>query len=474
MWSGHSYLFSLARGAGGGYKRGMDQLTRDQLLALARDQQQTIARLTAELHALRDQLDQLRKEAARSAAPFRRPDAKKIPPDQQKKPGRPAGHPGVNRRVPDRIDATVTVPLADCPRCHGPVRDVAERVQYVEEIPVVTPTVTKVVTFIGRCACCGDVESTHPLQTGRGTHASAVHLGPRAIAMAAVLNKHHGIPMRKTCRLLKDAFGLTLSAGGLSQALDRLADRCETDYQHLIHDVRAGPAAYADETSWWVGGPGHWLHVVANPTTILYRVEASRGSEVVTETLTPQYAGVLVSDCLNIYDTAPIDRKHKCLAHHQKAIREQLDSPGLGDRTYLERWKGLFELVCETTAKKGALDAETVSFAHTFYTQKVDALLAQPVTQDADRRIQNRLRKQREHLLTCLADPSVEATNNRAERALRPAVIARKVSCGNRTARGKRTWERLTSLAATLRQRGQDLLAHLTRRATLPRSQPPG
>ena len=214
--------------------------------------------------------------------------------------------------------------------------------------------------------------------------------------------------------------------------------------------------------------------MVANPTTILDRVEAFRGSEVVTDTLTPPYAGVLVSDGLNIDDSAPITRKHQWIAHHPKAIREPLDSPGLSDRMYIEPWKGLFELVCETTAKKGAIEAESVAFAHTFFTEKVDGLLAQPVTQDADQRIQNRLRKQQEHLRTCLSDSSVEATNHRAERALRPAVIARKVSCGNRTSRGKRTWERLTSLAATLGQRGQDLLAHLTRRATLPGPPPPG
>jgi hypothetical protein len=65
-----------------------------------------------------------------------------------------------------------------------------------------------------------------------------------------------------------------------------------------------------------------------------------------------------------------------------------------------------------------------------------------------------------------LDDPSLEATNNRAERALRPAVIARKLSCGNKTQRGKRTLEILASLAATCHQRGQDfvetLRPHLT------------
>lgn len=429
---------------------------------------QRIDELAAENRQLRNQLEQSQKEAARQAAPFRRSEKDKIPPDKKKKPGRKAGHLGVNRRVPDLIDETVTVPLAGCPQCHGPLQDVAERAQYVEEIPVIRPTVTKIITYTGHCPCCGDVESTHPLQTGRGSHASAVHLGPRAIALAALLNKHHGVTMRKTCRILKDGFGLKLSPGGLSQALDRLANRCDVDYQHLLQDVRAGPAAYVDETSWWVGGPGQWLHVFANAHTTFYRVEASRGSEVANQTLTSDYQGVLVSDCLNIYDSGlPIARKHKCIAHHQKAIREQLNSPGLGDPTYLQQWKKLFELTCALTSVKAMLPPEQLAAAHGNLTRRADALLARPVTQDQDCRIHNRLAKQRDYLFTCLSDQAVEATNNRAERALRPAVIARKVSCGNKTERGKTTWERLASLTTTWIQRGKGILDHLSRRASL-------
>ncbi|HXD86743.1 MAG TPA: transposase [Urbifossiella sp.] len=48
-------------------------------------------------------------------------------------------------------------------------------------------------------------------------------------------------------------------------------------------------------------------------------------------------------------------------------------------------------------------------------------------------RIRNRLEKRKPHLLTCLDRlEAAEPTNNRAERALRPAVIARKISCGNK------------------------------------------
>ena len=72
-----------------------------------------------------------------------------------------------------------------------------------------------------------------------------------------------------------------------------------------------------------------------------------------------------------------------------------------------------------------------------------------------EEKVRLRLFKQCDHLFTFLDNPDVEATNNLAERQLRPAVIARKLSCGNKTHRGARTWEILASLAATCTQRAE-------------------
>ena len=164
------------------------------------------------------------------------------------------------------------------------------------------------------------------------TGAAGAQLGPRALALAADLNKAKGLSMRKTCAILHDCFSLQLSAGGLSQALDRVATKVQGHYQAIAEELRQAPVVHSDETSWWVAGPGWWLWVF---TTQLL----------------------------------------------------------------------------------------------TFYV--------------------------------------VAATNNLAERQLRPAVIARKISCGNKTPKGARTWQILASLAATCAQRATSFIAELTRAAPL-------
>ena len=217
-----------------------------------------IEQLTVQIKLLSEQLEQARGAAARQAAPFRREERLKKLPEDRKKPGRAAGHAGAHRKAPP-IDHHQEVPLPCCPKCGGTIHDVHPVEQIIEEIPPVRPVVYKIVTYRATCERCGDVCSRHPLQTSDATGAAGVHLGPRAIALASALNKHHGLTMRRTCKILRELAGLDLTAGGLSQMIDRLADRVQGDYEQLIHQIRGSPAVHADETSWWVGGPGWWL-----------------------------------------------------------------------------------------------------------------------------------------------------------------------------------------------------------------------
>jgi transposase len=83
------------------------------------------------------------------------------------------------------------------------------------------------------------------------------------------------------------------------------------------------------------------------------------------------------------------------------------------------------------------------------FAQWAAALLVPPRSDPIEERVANRLRKRLEHLFTFLTEEGVPADNNQSERDLRPAVIARKVPCGNKTVSGKATWEILASLADT-------------------------
>ena len=393
----------------------------------------------------------MEKKAARQAAPFRIDEQHRV--QERKKPGRAKGHPGVCRAAPDHVDEEIVVPLVECPHCQGRVGPRRTVVQYIEELPVVRPHVTKLITEEAECPHCQtQVRSTHPLQVSLAEGAAGVQLGPRALGLAAQLNKQHGLTMRKTCAVLREAFGLRLSPGGLAQALARMAAKLEPAYEKVLARLRAGPCLHSDETSWWVGGPGYWLWVFADKTKTVYRVAKGRGRSVLSEVIGAQYAGVLVSDCLATYDDVnPLQQK--CYSHHLKAVGQALEA---GPSAWLEevRWllQGALELKHQSREQRIQQRSELE--------RKTTQLLQAPRPTNAEEKMRRRLEKQRDHLFTFLDHKEVDATNNLAERQLRPAVIARKVSCGNKTAKGAHTWEILTSLAATCAQEGKSF-AHL-------------
>ncbi len=447
----------------------MDERTKaiiEELRAEIKRLKKRIESLERENRQLREELDKAQQEMARQAAPFRREERKKIPPDKHKPSGRKPGHPGSYRKEPDHIDQTIELPLSCCPHCSGPLTGITRMEQIIEEIPPVRPHVVKIITYHGLCAVCGPVETSHRLQTSFGQGAAKVQLGPRALALSACLNKVHGLTMRKTCRVLQDLCGLHLTAGGLSQALFRIAGRVKAVYEGLVETIRGSPAVFADETSWWVGGPGYWLWVFTTAEQTVYRVDRSRGSQVVRDILGDDFGGMLVSDCLSSYDPAEY-AKHKCIAHHLRAISKAMKLVGTTDPGYLLEWKRFFHGVIALYHLREVIGLDNFTAKRRVMEYWCDTLLSKPVGQSGEVSVRNRLLKQRPHLLGCLYEPAAEPTNNRAERALRPAVIARKISCGNKTEHGRDCWQILSSIGATCQQQAIDFVQYLSSHLSL-------
>jgi len=397
---------------------------------------------------LEKRLEQLERQAHRQAAPFRRPEQQRKA--KKGKPGRKPGHKASYRRPPPVVDEWAQVPLERCPHCAGPVRGVRPVQQIIEDIPPVRIRRLHITTYRGQCDRCGKVCSIHPEQVSTAVGAAGTHLGRNALALATDLNKHWGIPMRKTCRILREHFGLPITPGGLSQALMRIAGKLQGPFEQLQQAVRRSEAIHADETGWWLGGKGAFLWVFTEPGLTLYTID-NRSQEVVRRILGDDYAGVLISDCLSSYDPHP-GRKSKCCAHHLKAIREALEqAPG---SRFLCQIRAFFKAAIALHRAREHVPPAPYGRAVAHLQRSLDARLGRTYSHPAEERIANRLRKQRPHLLTFLEVPGVDPTNNLAERQLRPAVISRKLSCGNKTLAGKHCWEVLASLAATCAQQG--------------------
>lgn len=451
----------------------VEKLRKDELVALAErqawlieEQSRRIAGLQRKLLELEDRFEELERRSMRAAAPFARPETKrKLSP---KRPGRKGGHVGRHRDRPadTAVDRRIEVPLDRCPHCGDALAKETDRAieQTIIEIPPCAPETFRLITHRNWCRRCQlQIASSHPLQVSQASGAAGTHLGPRTLAIAASLNKGLGLTMRKTCLVLRHLLGLCLTPGGLAQALARMAKQLAQEYRRLLDAVKAQGALHTDETSWWLGRPAASLWVLTNDAGTYYRVVSSR-TRAAAESLIGDYDGVLVSDCLNIYDDLTTTQQ-KCYAHHLKAIGQALEGPVARGSPYLRDMRALLQGAMALKAVQADLPAERVWRMRRALDENATRLLIQPRTRfDSDpanaacarqeERLRQRLAKQRDHLFTFLDHEEVEATNNRAERQLRPAVISRKLSCGNKTENGAKAWEILASLAATCQQKG--------------------
>jgi transposase len=434
----------------------------DELLEVVRRQQRQIDALLAENARLRAELDEARRAGKRQAAPF----AKRPPKADPKRPGRKPGHRPAHRPAPppESIDRRVVAPLpAGCPGCGEPLPRTPDRWhdQYQIDLPAPEPVTTRFRIPVARCHRCGRrVQGRHPEQTSDALGAAAVQLGPNLLATAADLKHRLGVPYRKAAEAIRTRLGQPVSAGALVRSGHRLRRLARPTYDRLADHLRAAPAKHVDETGWRVGGRSAWLWVFADSAVTLYRIRRSRGHDVVVEVLGEEIAGVLVSDCFLAYDPLGCE-KQKCYAHLLRSCSEIEASKTRGAVRFSRRVAALLRKAMALKRRRGGMSRHGYAVACGRIGAAMDRLLAGSYTDPDNARLANRLRKHRAALFTFLERDGVEATNNLAERELRPAVIARKLSAGNRTEEGAETHSVLASVLRTCRRQGRDIAGAL-------------
>ena len=206
------------------------------------------------------------------------------------------------------------------------------------------------------------------------------------------------------------------------------------------------------------------MWTAATPDTTVYRIAASRGTDVVYEMLGEEYAGIVVRDGWALYRQLMKAEHQPCLAHLLRRCGEILEPAHGRAREIPRAVKAILHDALEVRRHRdgGEWNERRVARELARLESRLDALLDRPsITRPDNRRLLGHLRTERDALFTFLRHPGVDSTNWRAEQAIRPAVVNRKVWGGNRTPRGARTQEVLTSPMQTCRQRGVNVLDYL-------------
>jgi transposase len=441
-------------------------LSRDELLRVIAEQQRQITELTAQGEALQAEVERLKREGQRQAAPFSKGTRVATP----KKPGRKPGQgPFTHRRAP-RPETLTEPPLAvpvlcpACPVCGGRLAAEGRELASLTDLPeAVRPHVRPFRVAVSRCTACGHrVRGQHPELAPDQYGATAHRVGDRVMAQAHLLHYGLGVPLRKVPASLQQLLGVRVTQRALTQDAQRRAEgSVGAAYEQLRARVPAAAAVPTDDPGWRVGGePAQLMAFETAPVTV-YQIRARHRTEEGREVVPADYEGVVVTDRGRSYEAQALAgvRQQKCLAHIQRSLSEVLEHHRGKARAFGSRLKGLLRQALDLWPayhqgkRRGfAAHAQHLQDALTHH------LRDRPLKDPDNPRLLNELgwHHDRGNRLRFLDDPGVEPTNNRAERALRPAVIARKVSQCSKNARGAQTLAAFTSVVRTLAKTGAE------------------
>jgi hypothetical protein len=289
-------------------------------------------------------------------------------------------------------------------------------------------------------------------------------VGLNALATAAVLRLENRLPFAQVSRVLADLPGLRLSVGALAKQIQRLGRWLGGEWERLKLGIRASSSANVDETSWRTAGANGWLWTLCNQRHTLYHIDESRGGRVIRRLLGRHYGGTLISDFYSAYNTINC-KQQKCLAHLLTDLKQtQERSPPFARGVFCRRCRRLVRDLLKHKRHRQALDAQTYARRGERLEQRLAELASRRHLRSGDadvQRLAERLSRHRQQLTAFLWDQAVDGTNNAAERALRPIVVARKISGGSRSQAGARSTAIVTSVLHTARKQGRDVLETL-------------
>ena len=383
----------------------------------------------------------------RGQAP-KRPARKK---SERKQGGQP-GHEGRSRQLVDDPDETIEHRPDRCRKCglelSGDERTVGKPARHqVIELPdtVVVTTEHRLVKV-----CCSGCETHTRAELPDSVEPGA--FGPRlraTVVMLAVML----MSRRATLALMVDMFGARISLGSIENILKQASGALGAPWQAIQQAVQGADVAHADETSWARGGQRLWLWSALSATAACYRIDCTRARSA-ARALLGEFHGLLISDRYSVYDFIDPARRQICLSHLARNFQAFAERDGAAGR-HGQQIKTLIDeaIRADTHARH---DGDTLAW-HTGPLSDIHDRLMDAVEAGERGRTPDLAR-----LCATVLDiwptlwnytdhPGAEATNNRAERALRHAVLWRKTSNGTQTEAGERFVERILSIRETCR-----------------------
>jgi transposase len=386
------------------------------------------------------------------------------PPSGRKRGGQPGKPQAFRALVPSEKlrSSTECKPLA-CRRCGHELQgeDSAPLIRQVAEIPKIEPLVKEYRLHRLTCAKCGTSTCG---KVPEGVPAGC--FSPYTQAVLATLTGGYRLSKRQVRQLTSDLLGLSISTGIISKLERRSAQALAEPYGELARSIHEAETVHIDETGWREEGRKAWLWVTATASATVFAIARDRSAKTAKTLLGDQKEEqVVVSDRFKSYDWKPTYWRQLCWSHLRRDFQAMIDRGGVGaaiGRRLLELSDRVFKLWHRR--RDGPWENDPLRKPILWLRPSVRRALEAGTRCGCARTAGTcaEMLRVEEGLWNFVRLADVEPTNNAAERALRHAVIWRRISGGTNSESGSRFVERMLTAVATCRQQGRNVLEYLT------------
>ncbi len=272
-------------------------------------------------------------------------------------------------------------------------------------------------------------------------------VGPMLSAFIAALNRRSGMSRQKIQEHLRTWMNFDLSIGLICKSIREAGIACYPVVDELINDLQKEEHVHFDETPWFEKGLFRWLWVAISKRTAVYRIGTRKKDELL-HLITEAFIGWLITDGYRAYRSYP--HRQRCLAH---LIRKAVRLTGAVDdearkmgEWFLREMRGLLKTMAEGEDGRKQCGPILARF-------KKACNLGSKSDHARLKSFANEILNDWDAVVAFVKNPGLPATNNEAERALRWAVIFRKITFGTRTEEGSRSFSALLSVIETCRLR---------------------
>jgi transposase len=274
------------------------------------------------------------------------------------------------------------------------------------------------------------------------------------------LNKRAGMSHGKIADTFDKFFGITVTPGACAQIVLRAGKVLQPAYEEIKEHIKSSEHLTPDETGWRIGGHPAWLHGwVGDDGATLYAIDPQRSADALEKIIGIDWSGSMTHDGYSTYDRFEDAAHQQCVDHALRRARKLLEKHTGAAKIFPQQ---VIDLLTDVLGLRDRLNEENADqdrrgAAYEDYVQRMYDLTKRPSLNEQNARFAKHLRNHAASWFLFLVDPTIPATNHRAEQALKTPIVNRKVWGGNRTDDGGKAQEITSSVLQTCKNRTIDV-----------------